>query len=114
MFEGRAPQIRDWLDAWSEVTEKMAFRKQERLTLNKHTREHTSLRRNRKQQLQIIAEARRRDIRLQLRAATCISFAMGDRKSQQIIRYRCDVPDYPYVQWCGRRHELEEIRRWRL
>ena len=55
----------------------------ERLTLRKHTRKHTSLRRIHRTQLQIMAEVRRRDIRLQLRAATCISFAMDDRKSQQ-------------------------------
>ena len=42
-------------------------------------------------------EVRRRDIRLQLGVATCISFAIDDRESQQIIRLRCEAPDYPYA-----------------
>ena len=85
VFKGRVPQIKDWLDAWGEVTDKVFFRKQERLTVKEHARKLLNMSKNRRKQSQIMAEARRCDIRLQLRAATCISFAMDDRKSRNIF-----------------------------
>ena len=38
VLRGRAPQFKDWLDAWSEVTEKMAF-----IKVAYHSQVHTRL-----------------------------------------------------------------------
>ena len=35
LLKGRVPQAQDWLDAWAESTEKLAFPEQERLTIKK-------------------------------------------------------------------------------
>ena len=35
LLKGRVPQTQDWLDAWAENTEKLEFRKQERLAIKK-------------------------------------------------------------------------------
>ena len=36
VLKGRVPQIKDWLDALCTVSEKLPFRKQERLKVRKH------------------------------------------------------------------------------
>ena len=98
LLKGRVPQGQDWLDAWSETTEHLAFRKQERLK-NKKKNTHTSnnLRRTRRKQVRVIAETRREDIRELLGRAQFLSLAMDERKYKKIIRFRCDAPTKPFV-----------------
>ena len=98
MLRGRVPQIADWVDAWAEGTEMVAFRKQQRLNTKRTSRRDSNLRRIRRRQVSIMAEVRREQIRLDLRAAYAISLAMDDRKKYKIVRYRCDAPRKPYVR----------------
>ena len=89
---------KDRLDAWGEVTEKSSFRERERLTVKKQAGKLLRLHKIRRKQLHIMVEVRRRDIRLQLRAATCISFAMDDKVNKNTFGIDVSPP---------RRHELE-------
>ena len=79
LLKGRVPQCKDWLEAWAESTEKVAFHKQERLARKKKSGRHrTNLRRIRRKQLRIMAEARREVLRKQLSEARFISLSMDE------------------------------------
>ena len=95
LLRGRVPQPEDWALAWAECTEKIAFRKQERLARKKEFT-FLNLRKIRRKQVRIMAEARRMDIRQELSEATSITLAMDDRKYRKLIRYRCDAPKAPF------------------
>ena len=97
LLKGRVPQVADWIDAWAECTEQVAFHKQSRVSSKKGARRWNNLRKVRRKQVQIIAEVRREDIRHQLREATFISLSMDDRQYQKIVRFRCDAPKEPFV-----------------
>ena len=98
LLKGRVPQPDDWVKAWAECTEKIAFRKQERLEGKREGESLPNFRRLRRKQIRIMAEARRMDIRQELSEATAITLAMDDRKYQKLIRYRCDAPNEPFVR----------------
>ena len=83
LLKGRVPQIQDWLDAWAESTEHMAFHKQARILGKKGQQRYNNLRRMRKKQIRVSADARREDIRKQLGEAQFISVSMDDRKYEQ-------------------------------
>ena len=97
LLKGRVPQAQDWVDAWVESTEQVAFHKQERLYGKKRALRWNNLRRVRRKQVRIMAEVRRQDVRKRLREATCISFSMDDRQYQKVVRFRCDAPAKPFV-----------------
>ena len=96
LLKGRVPQSDDWVKAWAECTEKLAFRKQERLEGKREGERRPNFRRIRRKQVRIMAEARRMDIRQELSEATSITLAMDDRKHRKLIRYRCDAPKAPF------------------
>ena len=97
LLKGRVPQCQDWLDAWVESTEQIAFHKQARCARKKKTfRDRQNLRRIRRKQVRIMAEARREVIRKQLGAAQFISLSMDERQYQKIVRFRCDAPSKPF------------------
>ena len=98
VLKGRVPQCQDWLDAWSECTEHISFRKQARVLANRGRLKLTNLRKIRRKQIRIIAEVRREDIRHQLREAQFISISMDDRQYQKIVRFRCDAPEKPFFR----------------
>ena len=99
LLKGRVPQPDDWVKAWADCTEKIAFRKQERLEGKKNGRRQSiSIRGIRRKQVRIMAEARRMDIRQELNEATAITLAMDDRQYQKLIRYRCDARNEPFVR----------------
>ena len=98
LLKGRVPQCQDWLDAWAESTEQIAFHKQARCARKKKTfRDRQNLRRIRRKQVRIMAEARREVLRKQLGEAQFISLSMDDRQYQKIVRFRCDAPSKPFV-----------------
>jgi hypothetical protein len=97
VLKGRVPQCQDWIDAWAESTEQMAFHKQARVAAKKNTRKFNNLRRIRRKQVRIMAETRRGDIRKQLGEAQFISLSMDERQYQKIVRFRCDAPAKPFV-----------------
>ena len=84
ILKGRVPQCKDWLDTWADSTEMTAFRKQVRLKEKRGERMANTKRYVRRNQVRIMAEIRREDIRRQLRAATCISLSLDERKYQKI------------------------------
>ena len=98
LLKGRVPQVQDWLDAWAESTEQVAFHKQARILGKKGQLRHNNLRRMRRKQIRVIAEARRSNIREQLREAQFISISMDDRKYEKVLRFRCDAPSEPFVR----------------
>ena len=99
LLKGRVPQGQDWLDAWAESTEQVAFHKQARLVGKKMlSRIQVNLRRIRREQVRIMAEARREVLRRQFGEAQFISVSMDDRKYQKIVRFRCDAPSKPFVR----------------
>ena len=98
LLKGRVPQIQDWLDAWAESTEHMAFHKQARILGKKGQHRYNNLRRVRRKQIRVIAEARREDIRKQLGEAQFISVSMDDRKYEKVLRLRCDAPSNHFVR----------------
>ena len=97
LLKGHVPQVQEWLDAWAESTEQIAFRKQARLAGKRLVRTRRNLRQVRRKQLKVMAECRRRHIRQMLRKAQFISLSMDERKYQKIVRFRCDAPREPYV-----------------
>ena len=97
LLKGRVPQCQDWLNAWSESTEQIAFHKQARILLKKNAMKWANVRRIRGKQVGIIAEARREVIRKQLGEAQFISLSMDDRQYQKVVRFRCDAPAKPFV-----------------
>ena len=98
VLKGRVPQCQDWLDAWSECTEHISFRKQARVLAKRGRLKLTNLRKIRRKQIRIIAEVRREDIRHQLREAQFISISMDDRQYQKIVRFVCDAPEKPFFR----------------
>ena len=102
LLKGRVPQAQDWLRCWAEATEKIAFRKQIRLAEKKGEvpaggGPHLSLRKTRRKQVRVMAEAHREVIRERLGQAQYISLSMDEREYIKVIRYRCDAPCKPYV-----------------
>ena len=97
LLKGKAPQCQDWLDAWAESTEQVAFHKQARIIDKKKRHRYNNLRRIRRKQVQIMAEVRRVDVRDLLRRASFISLSMDERKYKKTVRFRCDAPIKPYV-----------------
>ena len=80
LLKGRVPQFKDWLEAWAESTEQVAFHKQERLARKKKSERHRKkLRRIRRKQVRIMAEARRDALRKQLSEARFISLSMDEQ-----------------------------------
>ena len=98
LLKGRVPQPDDWVKAWADCTEKIEFRKQERLEGKREGEILPNFRRIRRKQIRIMAEARRMDIRQELSEATAITLAMDVRLYQKLIRYRCDAPNEPFVR----------------
>ena len=97
LLKGKVPQITDWINAWAEATEHVSFRKQVRIWGKKNGRKiHDYRRKVRRNQLKVIAETRREDVRKHLRRATCISLALDERKYKKIVRFRCDAPKRPF------------------
>ena len=96
LLKGRAPQAQDWLNAWAETTENLSFHKQARLSTKRNIRRWKNERRIRRNQLAIMAEARREVIKNHLLEAKYISLSMDDRKYKKIIRFRCDAPAEPF------------------
>ena len=69
VLKGNAPQVEDWLSARAEYTEKISFRKPERMSrkMNRHqSRLKLNLRRMRGKQVRVMAEAAREVIRKRL------------------------------------------------
>ena len=98
LLKGRVPQGSDWLECWAESTEQVSFHKQARLRSKKKSRHVKNLRKIRRKQVRIMAEARREVIREDLRRAKFICLAMDDRQYQKILRFRCDAPKKPFVR----------------
>ena len=73
------------------------------------------LRRIRRKQVRIMAEARREDLRKQLSEAQFISLSMDERQYQKIVRFRCDAPSTPFfLQRDSWRYDLGQIGSWRF
>ena len=87
IFAGKVPQIKDWVDAWADVSSSISFLKQERCAKKKG--EYLKGR-WRRMMLSIIAEAVRTATRKRLREATCITLSVDDSKRRKLIRFRCD------------------------
>lgn len=99
ILKGRVPQCQDWVDCWAESTEQTAFHKQARKAgKSQFNRPLANLRRIRRKQIRIIAEARRRVLRKQLAEARFISLSMDERQYQKIVRFRCDAPVKPFIR----------------
>ena len=88
IFAGKVPQIKDWSDAWAEVSSSVSFLKQERIARKKGER---LKRRQRSAMTSVMAEVIRMDTRKRLREATCITLSVDDSKRRKLIRYRCDL-----------------------
>ena len=69
-LKDRVPQVDDWVDAWAEPTERVSFTLQARICSKKGCVRALGLRQTRRNQLHIIADVRRQDIREHLRRAT--------------------------------------------
>lgn len=101
LLRGRVPQSKDWLDAW--VDSGQSFRAQgkaedKRRQVGPKTAKarQGNLRKVRRKQVTVMAEAVRRQLRKHLKESTSITVSLDEAQRRKIVRFRCDAPAKPY------------------
>jgi hypothetical protein len=96
-FKGRVPKPAMWKTAWVESTSCLSFNKQESLTIKRgEVRAGACVRKQRKKQVQVMAEGGRERARKRMREASSFCISMDDGKARKILRVRCDQATPPY------------------
>ena len=103
LLRGNVPSASDWMDAWAEVTENSSLRSQgrvhEKRTAAPDERSQHRRRKRLRNQMQIMAEVIRRNIRSTLSKATNISLAVDEAQHRKVVRFRADLPE-PLARGC--------------
>ena len=104
LLRGNVPSAREWLDAWAALSENSSLRCEARIQekRNSATGEASCHRRRKRlrNQLQIMAEVIRRNIRRALTKATSISLAIDEAQNRKVVRFRADLPEPLSAQEC--------------
>ena len=97
LLRGNVPSASEWMDAWAVLSENTSLRGQGRVDEKRSSAtgecsQHKRRKRLRNQ-MQIMAEVIRCNIRSTLSKATSISLSIDEAQYRKIVRFRADLPE---------------------